>query len=81
MTVHVEVPNLVAARRALAFDERTSGLTIQSTGGAERKIVVTNEVDDAGTASSAAIALIRDVLGETLSGDVWVESVETTPSQ
>jgi len=71
--VRAEIPNVVVARRRLAQDDRTTGLVLAPGGGSWRSIQVPLHGRDKGAASVEAIWLVREVLGDAVTGELWVE--------
>lgn len=65
----------VVAKRRLAEDERTRDLTLAPAGGSWRRIRITVEADDRGVANAEAIRLLRDVLDDSVTGELWVEQI------
>src|ERR1035441_10129759 len=73
--VRAEIPNVVVARRWLAQDDRTTELVLVPEGGSWRSIQVTFPGRDKGEASAEAIRLLREVLGDAVTGELWVEEI------
>lgn len=73
--VHCESPNLRAVRTALLSNDRTSSAEIISVGGGERRIALRVQAAHAGQATVEATNLLRAVLGDFVSGELWVEAV------
>jgi hypothetical protein len=74
--VRAEVPNAVVAKGRLASDARTADLELAPAGGSWRRIRVAVVADDRGAANAKAIELLQDVLGDTLTGELWVEQID-----
>ena len=64
---------MVVARRRLAQDDRTTELVLAPECGSWRSIQVTLPGRDKGAASAEAICLLREVLGDAVTGELWVE--------
>ena len=73
--VRAEIPNVVVARRRLAQDDPTTELVLVPEGGSWRSIQVTLPGRDKGAASAEAIRLLREVLGDAVTGELWVEEI------
>lgn len=74
--VRAEIPNAVVAKRKLAEDKRTRDLTLIPAGGSWRRIQITIEADDRGSANAEAIRLLRDVLDDAVTRELWVEQIQ-----
>jgi hypothetical protein len=73
--VRAEIPNAVVATRRLAEDERTRDRALAHAGGLWRRIRIVVEVEDRGAANAEAIRLLREVLGDAVTGELWVEQI------
>jgi len=73
-TRHAEIPNLVVAKGLLSGDERTADLAVESKGGSERSISVPAQAADKAAANIYALDLLREVLGASVTGEMWIES-------
>ena len=77
IAILVNLPNMVAGRRRLALCPPEMNAVLESTGGAQRRVVLTikdahGELD----AGQRGLEAVREALGEEITGDSSIESIQ-----
>ena len=77
VAILVELPNLVNGRKRLADCHSEMNAVLESTGGAQRRVVITvrdarGELD----AGQRGLEAVREALGTEITGDASIESVQ-----
>jgi len=72
----VDVPNLARATSVIR-DLAQYSAVLESLGGAQRRVVVTVDGLDKVVAGENAMRIVRDALGELVTGDQSLEEVES----